>query len=74
MLDQNLAFPDACFDVAFSSAVLEHVVWGDQVTFFVLELLRTCLSVFLTTPDRPFSIEVHTFLRLIHWLPKHLHP
>jgi hypothetical protein len=36
-------------------------------------LLRTCRSVFLTTPDQAFPIEVHTFLPLLHWLPKHLH-
>ena len=36
-------------------------------------MLRTCRSVFLTTPDRAFPIEVHTFLPLLHWLPKHLH-
>ena len=37
------------------------------------ELLWTCLSVFLTTPNRAFPIEVHTFLPVLHWLPKRLH-
>ena len=71
--DQALPFPDAYFDVGFSSAVLEHVGGGAQQLFFVQELLRTCRSVFLTTPDRAFPIEVHTFLPVLHWLPKHLH-
>jgi SAM-dependent methyltransferase len=71
--DQALPFPDAYFDVGFSSAVLEHVGGTAQQLFFVHELLRTCRSVFLTTPDRTFPIELHTFLPIVHWLPKHLH-
>jgi hypothetical protein len=71
--DQALPFPPAHFDVGFSSAVLEHVGGTKQQFFFVQELLRTCRRVFLTTPDRALPIEVHTFLPLIHWLPKRLH-
>ena len=71
--DQALPFPDAYFDVGFSSAVLEHVGGAAQQCFFVQELLRTCRRVFLTTPDRAFPIEVHTFLPVIHWFPKGLH-
>ena len=70
---QALPFPDASFDVGFSSAVLEHVGGATQQQFFVQELLRTCRSVFLTTPDRAFPIEMHTFLPVLHWLPKHVH-
>jgi len=70
---QALPFPDAYFDVGFSSAVLEHVGGAAQQCFFIQELLRTCRSVFLTTPDRAFPIEVHTFLPVLHWLPKPLH-
>jgi len=73
MPDHALPFPDAHFDVGFSSAVLEHAGGTRQQLFFVQELLRTCQSVFLTTPDRAFPIEVHTFLPLVHWLPKRLH-
>jgi hypothetical protein len=71
--DQALPFPDAYFDVGFCSAVLEHVGGAAQQRFLVQELLRTCRSVFLTTPDRAFPIEVHTFLPVLHWLPKRLH-
>jgi hypothetical protein len=71
--DQALPFPDAYFDVGFCSAVLEHVGGAVQQRFVVQELLRTCRSVFLTTPDRAFPIEVHTFLPVLHWLPKRLH-
>lgn len=71
--DKALPFPDRYFDVGFSSAVLEHVGGVAQQLFFLQELLRTSRSVFLTTPDRGFPIEFHTFLPLLHWLPKHLH-
>src|SRR5262249_3799246 len=71
--DQALPFPAAYFDVGFCSAVLEHVGGVAQQCFVIQELLRTCRSVFLTTPDRAFPIEVHTFLPLLHWLPKRLH-
>jgi SAM-dependent methyltransferase len=71
--DQPLPFPNAYFDVGFCSAVLEHVGGAAQQRFVLQELLRTCRSVFLTTPDRAFPIEVHTFLPVLHWLPKRLH-
>ncbi len=71
--DMALPFPDAHFDIGFSSAVLEHVGGTEQQLFFLKELLRTSQSVFLTTPDRAFPIELHTFLPLLHWLPKRLH-
>jgi hypothetical protein len=70
---QALPFPEACFEVGFCSAVLEHVGGAAQQRFLIQELLRTCRSVFLTTPDRAFPIEVHTFLPVLHWLPKPLH-
>jgi SAM-dependent methyltransferase len=70
---QALPFPDAYFDVGFCSAVLEHVGGTAQQRYLIQELLRTCRSVFLTTPDRVFPIEVHTFLPVLHWLPKDLH-
>ena len=70
---QALPFSDAYFDVGFSSAVLEHVGGTVQQGFFIQELLRTCGSIFLTTPDRAFPIEVHTFLPVLHWLPKPLY-
>lgn len=72
-LDQPLPFPNADFDIGFSSAVLEHVGGTERQLFFLKELLRTCRSVFLTTPDRAFPIEVHTFLPILHWMPKRIH-
>ena len=68
-----LPFADRAFDIGFSSAVLEHVGGAAQQQFFLQELLRTSHSVFLTTPDRAFPVELHTFFPLIHWLPKAWH-
>jgi SAM-dependent methyltransferase len=68
-----LPFSDLQFDVGFSSAVIEHVGGTEQQFLILRELLRTCRSVFLTTPNRAFPIEFHTFFPLLHWLPKRLH-
>lgn len=71
--DRALPFVDLHFDVGFSSAVLEHVGTGEQQLLFLQEMLRACRSVFLSTPNRAFPIEFHTFLPVLHWLPKRLH-
>jgi hypothetical protein len=71
--NKALPFPARSFDIGFSSAVLEHVGGAEQQQFLLQELLRTSHSVFLTTPDRAFPVEFHTFFPLIHWLPKPLH-
>ena len=64
-----LPFADGEFDVVFSNAVIEHVGDRERQRMFVLEALRVGRSVFLTTPNRRFPIEVHTRLPLVHWLP-----
>jgi len=40
---------------------------------FVNEMLRVSKRFFITTPNKAFPIEVHTFLPFIHWLPQNLH-
>lgn len=70
---QALPFATQAFDIGFSSAVLEHVGSSAHQLSFLQELLRTAHSVFLTTPDRVFPMELHTFLPLVHWLPKPWH-
>jgi Methyltransferase domain len=67
---RDLPFADGEFDVAFSNAVLEHVGRGVEQRAFVHELCRVARRVFLSTPNRWFPIEVHTFLPLVHWLPR----
>lgn len=68
-----LPFEDGAFGIAFSSAVLEHV--GDRAAQrqFVHEVCRVADRFFLTTPNRWFPVEVHTFIPLIHWLPQRWH-
>ncbi|HEY9717657.1 MAG TPA: methyltransferase domain-containing protein [Trichormus sp.] len=69
----RLPFEDGAFDVAVSFAVLEHVGTRSQQERFVQELLRVSKKVFLTTPDKSFPLEIHTFVPLIHWLPTPQH-
>ena len=68
-----LPFEDGEFDVAHSSAVLEHVGDRDRQRAFVHELCRVANAVFVTTPNRWFPLELHTFLPFVHWLPQHRH-
>ena len=67
---RDFPFADQSFDIVWSNAVLEHV--GDQYAqiLFLREARRVGRSVFLTTPNRGFPIEVHSRLPLLHWLPK----
>ena len=64
-----LPFEDGSFDVVFSNAVVEHVGGRERQRQLVSEALRVGRSVFLTTPNRRFPVEVHTRLPLVHWLP-----
>ena len=66
-----LPFEDGAFDVVFSNAVIEHVGDRERQRRFVSEALRVGRSVFVTTPNRLFPLEVHTRLPLVHWLPGH---
>jgi methyltransferase family protein len=67
---RELPFADGEFDVAFSNAVVEHVGGRDAQRALVHELCRVARSVFVTTPNRWFPIEVHTLLPFVHWLPR----
>ena len=65
-----LPFPDGAFDIVFSNAVIEHVGGTDRQALFVREALRVGRSVFVTTPNRRFPVELHTRLPLVNWLPE----
>ena len=67
---ERLPFSDEEFDILFSNAVIEHV--GDRADqkFFLKECCRVAKQVFVTTPNRYFPIEMHTFIPLLHWLPR----
>jgi hypothetical protein len=67
---RELPFADGAFDLGFSNAVVEHIAGGrDGQRRFVHELCRVSSSVFVTTPNRWFPLEVHTLLPFVHWLP-----
>lgn len=68
-----LPYRDHEFDIAFCSAVLEHV--GDRAGQgrFLREITRVSRRFFVTTPNRGFPVEFHTMLPLLHWLPQQLH-
>lgn len=63
-------FADKEFDIAWSNAVIEHVGDYEKQLFFLSELIRTGKSIFITTPNRWFPVEVHTRLPFLHYLPK----
>jgi SAM-dependent methyltransferase len=65
----DLPFRDGEFDLVFSNAVIEHVRGRERQRALVSEALRVGRSVFLTTPNKRFPVEVHTRLPLVHWLP-----
>ncbi len=69
----SLPFADKAFDIGVSFAVLEHVGCRENQRRFVHELVRVSDTVFLTTPDRIFPLEIHTFIPFIHWLPQPIH-
>lgn len=69
----ELPFKDKVFDIVFCSAVLEHVGNRECQKQFIKELLRVSQRFFITTPNRQFPLEVHTFLPFLHWFPKRIH-
>lgn len=71
--NQPLPFADGQFDIVFCSAVLEHVGGDGRQAEFLQEIFRVGKKVFLTTPNRWFPIEMHTFVPLIHYLPRKIH-
>lgn len=66
---EPLPFTDGQFDILFCSAVLEHVGTRQDQKFFLEECMRISKKIFLTTPNRYFPVEMHTFLPFLHWLP-----
>ncbi len=68
---EPLPFSDNQFDIAFTSAVVEHVGCFEQQRAFVAELLRVAKRFFVATPNRWFPVESHTGIPLLHYLPPH---
>jgi len=70
----DMPFKDNSFDLVFSSAVLEHVGSFEKQCKFFNECLRVSKKIcFLTTPNRFYPVDFHTYLPFVHWLPKKLH-
>ena len=62
------------YDIAYSSATIEHVGSFLNQVKFIKEMLRVAKKgIFVTTPNRYFPFDLHTFLPLIHILPKKIH-
>src|SRR5215470_14519514 len=64
-----LPFSSASFERVFSNAVIEHVGgWNDQLRF-AQEIRRVASKgYFVTTPNRYFPVEPHTFLPFYQFL------
>lgn len=65
-------FKDKEFDICWSNAVMEHVGNRDRQLLFLKEMNRTAKSVYFTTPNKYFPIEVHTKTPLLHYLPRNV--
>ena len=68
-----LPFTDKTFDVAFSNAVIEHIIGDSARRQFIGEMLRVAKRRFVTTPNALFPIEPHSRLPIVHWLPDSWH-
>jgi SAM-dependent methyltransferase len=69
---RHLPFPNKSFDLAFCSAVIEHVGSQSQQIQLLAELTRVAERVVVTTPNRYFPLEFHTLTPFLHWLPPRL--
>ncbi len=61
-----LPFADDAFEVAYSHAVIEHIVDDEERRVFVAELWRVAKAIFVTTPCKWFPVEPHTMVPLLH--------
>ena len=69
----ELPLRSGAVDVAVSFAVIEHVGTRERQRQLVSEMLRVADAAVITTPNRWFPVELHTFLPLLHWLPRPAH-
>lgn len=65
-----LPYPDNSFDWVFSNAVLEHVGNREKQNRFAHEIQRVArVGYFVSTPNRHFVVDPHTYLPFYHFLP-----
>jgi SAM-dependent methyltransferase len=67
---KTFPFLDMEFDICWSNAVLEHVGNKQQQENFIKEAVRVSKVCFLTTPNKYFPIEVHTYTPFHFLFPK----
>lgn len=67
-----LPFPDKSFDLAFSNAVIEHILGEGRQEKFAQEIMRVGRSWFVTTPNYWYPFESHYHLPFIQFLPRPL--
>ena len=66
----GLPYDDKSFDWAFSNAVLEQVGDFEKQRRFAAEIQRVArVGYFLSTPNRAFFLDSHTYLPFYHRLP-----
>ena len=67
----DLPYADGSFDWVFSNAVLEHVGDRKKQEQFTTEMQRVArVGYFLSTPNRAFFLDPHTYLPFYHLLPE----
>ena len=66
-----LPYPSRSFDWVFSNAVLEHVGDRTMQERFSKEMQRVArVGYFLSTPNKHFFLDPHTYLPFYHLLPR----
>ena len=72
-LGKPFPFYNKQFDILFCSAVLEHVGSYKEQELFLEECIRVAKAVYITTPNKLFPIEFHTYLPFVHYFPQRIH-
>lgn len=66
-------FKNNQFDILHASAIIEHVGNRERQKNFIKEGIRIGKKGVITTPNRWYPIELHTYVPLVHWLPARLY-
>ena len=61
---REIPLPDGYFDYGICNAVVEHAGTRGQQRALVAEVCRVCRCVLITTPNKWFPLELHTWLPL----------
>lgn len=65
----ELPWPDKCFDVVYSNAVIEHLGSLKKQVRMAAEIMRVAKRWFVTTPNRWYPFEFHMRLPFVTLLP-----